>query len=114
MTLTTVHALSISASFCGALPTEHWNSRRQRGLVLALPRRWLPEEAEPAVELMRVLALAAAPALALGNAPLEGRFLVLEREQLTPVVAPQYCLRPKGPRAASLGLQARYFAALEW
>ena len=26
VTLTTVHALSISASFCGALPTEHWNS----------------------------------------------------------------------------------------
>ena len=44
---------------------------------------------------MRVLALAAAPALALGNAPLEGRFLVLEPEQLTPVVAPQYCLRLK-------------------
>ena len=48
------------------------------------------------MELMRVLALAAAPALALGNAPLEGRFLVLEREQLRPpVVAPQYCLRLK-------------------
>ena len=45
---------------------------------------------------MRVLARAAAAALALENAPLEGRFLVLEREQLRPpVVAPQYCLRLK-------------------